>query len=488
MSIALRVRTLLCLGTFLCAVVVLAGCATYPANAPLHTYDAHAGYRFANLPPDAHNSNRLFVILAFSGGGTRAAALAYGVLEGLRDARVTVNGHTRSLLDEVDVISSISGGSFTAAYYGLYRNRIFTDFRRDVLYRPLQSQLTGLLLNPANWVRLASPTFGRIDLAAELYDDEIFHDKTFADLYASHRRPFILINATDLQAGAQFTFIQSQFDLICSNLDSFHVARAVAASSDFPVAFTPMTINNYAGSCEFHPPPWIATALDRRNLEANPRRFNRAQIAESYFATAPAAQGHVRPRRPYLHLLDGGIADNIGLRRPLTAIRSNDYAWNIPNMVNRGEIKKLVVITVDARTAPKSAVGETPRSPGLTQVIDYIASVPMANYSFDTVELLRSTFKDWSKDRKVYAQCQNYLQSACRAQMPFPPPPPLGLYDIYVGFDRIADPQQREHFRNLPTTLQLPRKDVDDLIAIGRKLLYESPAFQRLIETSRPTE
>lgn len=65
----------------------------------------------------SHRSNDVTVVLAFSGGGTRAAALAYGVLEALRDTRITLDGESQRLLDEVDLISSVSGGSFTAAYF-----------------------------------------------------------------------------------------------------------------------------------------------------------------------------------------------------------------------------------------------------------------------------------------------------------------------------------------------------------------------------------
>ena len=60
------------------------------------------------------------MILAISGGGTRAAALGYGVLEEPpRRMDVTVNGVKRRLLDEVDVISAVSGGTFPATYYAM---------------------------------------------------------------------------------------------------------------------------------------------------------------------------------------------------------------------------------------------------------------------------------------------------------------------------------------------------------------------------------
>ena len=65
--------------------------------------------------------------MTFSGGGTRSAALSYGVLEHLRDTPITIHNKKRRLLDEVDLISSVSGGSFTSAYFGLFGDRVFKD-------------------------------------------------------------------------------------------------------------------------------------------------------------------------------------------------------------------------------------------------------------------------------------------------------------------------------------------------------------------------
>src|SRR5210317_663738 len=97
----------------------LGACAHYPVNEELTSLDPEGGYRFANLD-DTDNTDKLFVILTFSGGGTRAAAFSYGVMEKLKTTTIMVDGQPRRLLDEVDVISSVSGGSFTAAYFGLF--------------------------------------------------------------------------------------------------------------------------------------------------------------------------------------------------------------------------------------------------------------------------------------------------------------------------------------------------------------------------------
>src|SRR5689334_3986446 len=81
-----------------------------PINPPLTQVQAGNEHRFEGLERWSRGKHEDLVILAFSGGGTRAAAFAYGVLETLRDVRVaTSGGRTIRLLDEVDVITGVSG-------------------------------------------------------------------------------------------------------------------------------------------------------------------------------------------------------------------------------------------------------------------------------------------------------------------------------------------------------------------------------------------
>src|SRR4249919_440823 len=130
--------------------VLAAGCAQWPATPRLEQAGA-PGYRLAEVTrPD--QSDDLFVVLAMSGGGTRAAALGYGVLEELRRTEVTVNGVKRRLLDEVDVISAVSGGTFPAAYYALRGEKTFEEFEAKVLSRNFETELVKrVVLNPVNW-------------------------------------------------------------------------------------------------------------------------------------------------------------------------------------------------------------------------------------------------------------------------------------------------------------------------------------------------
>ena len=131
-------------------VVLLVGCAHYPVNKAVKELDSTGGYVMKNVKP-AGNSNSTVMILSFSGGGTRAAAFSYGVLNELARTEVEIEGKRGRLLDQVDLISGVSGGSFTAGYYGLFGDRIFEDFETKFLKKNIQGALAvRTFLNPIN--------------------------------------------------------------------------------------------------------------------------------------------------------------------------------------------------------------------------------------------------------------------------------------------------------------------------------------------------
>jgi len=144
----------------LCLSLLLTSCAHRPINAHLRAYTPETGYYF-HTHPRTNNSDDMLFILSFSGGGTRAAALACGVLEELAKTRITQAGKPRRLLDEVDAISSVSGGSVTAAAYALYGDAAFAQLETNFLKRNVQGALVSRTANPFNWCKLLSATYGR---------------------------------------------------------------------------------------------------------------------------------------------------------------------------------------------------------------------------------------------------------------------------------------------------------------------------------------
>jgi predicted acylesterase/phospholipase RssA len=263
-------------------------------------------------------------------------------MEALRDTTIDWKGQRKRLLDEVDIISSVSGGSFTAAYYGLHRDGLFDGtFEQTFLKRDVQGDLLKKTINPVSWFKLAGASFGRSDLAVEYHNENLFNHSTFQQLIDTGTRPFIMLNATDMTTGRQFPFIQDQFDLMCSDLAALPVARAVATSSAFPGLLTPLTYQNHAGSCDYREPRWVDLAL--RDRVEDPDRANVAEARRSYYQSNPFT-----PRRRYVHLIDGGVADNIGLRGVLDALQSTDSSYSLLRRINDEKIEKLVVILVNA--------------------------------------------------------------------------------------------------------------------------------------------
>ena len=59
--------------------LLLVGCATRPSNPPLARYDHSYGYRVSNWQAERGDSE-FGLVVAMSGGGTRAAAFSYGIL------------------------------------------------------------------------------------------------------------------------------------------------------------------------------------------------------------------------------------------------------------------------------------------------------------------------------------------------------------------------------------------------------------------------
>jgi NTE family protein len=457
---------------------VVASCAHYPSTAPtpvaaLSGPSAHAGYRFENFPARGKNSDSIFVILTFSGGGTRAAALAYGVLLELARTQIDTGTHARSLLDEVDVISTISGGSFAGAYYALYGRDSLNTFETRFLDWNAESKLKRQLLTPTLF-RLASPSFSRSDLAAETWDERLFHGATYARLVARGERPYLIINATDIALGAPFSFTQEQFDPLCDDLARFPIARAVAASSAFPGLLTPITIENHAGRCAFSRPQWALSALRDSHINADAYR-----AAKDYLSYSDSSA------RPYVHLMDGGPSDNLGVRPILRALESNARDLGVLGLQANARISRLIVIVVNARTSELSNIGKNPNPPGLFGVLMAAAGTPFDNYSNESLSRLEEISENRRLGRiEIYCYNEVLKRSPWRGRLrPLSLLPPIDI--VNVTLDDVADPATRDSLLRVPTSFSLPSETVALIRDTARQLMRENTEFQTVLQALR---
>ncbi|MFO0689825.1 MAG: patatin-like phospholipase family protein [Myxococcota bacterium] len=426
------------------------GCRTYfPVNDPLARVDAGTGYR-GRLRWSPDRSNELLVIVAFSGGGTRAAAFAYGVLEGLEQTRVSLGGREVSLFDEIDHVTGVSGGSFTAAYLGLHGRGIFADFEERFLRRDVQGALILQLFTPWNWVLLASPFFERSDMIAHYYDRILFEGATFADL-AARKGPVIQINATDLATGSPFSFLQDQFDFLCSDLSTYPVSRAVAASSAVPGPMSPLTLRNFAGQCGFVPPTWIGEAIASQRTFS--RQYVNAMNLDSYTR---------RKSRRFIRLIDGGVSDNLGVRGPFESTLLQ-LAPHAARREDFGPLRHMVLVLVNAATAPEVEWEAIDAAPALFDIIDQTTTVQINRYTLETIELLRATFESWKEVAGAW-------------------PDPVGFHLVEVDLTKPADPAERLYLNALPTSFRLDGEAVDRLRTAGRDALAADPEFRALVD------
>jgi NTE family protein len=434
--------------------LLVSGCTSYGVidNKPLLPAEGRPGYTLGDFAKNLdRHSEELTLALAFSGGGTRAAALSYGVMQELRDTRVRINGAERSLLEAISLISSVSGGSFTSAYYGLYGNRLFEDFEARFLRRNIEGALLRGFLNPLQWFS----SHDRTEMAVGYYQQTLFGNATFADLMRKDA-PLILINSSDLASGARFSFVQEYFNLLCSDLTSFPLARAVTASSAVPVVFDPVVVENYDG-CARNVPAWL-TAAQRRDSD-NP---NLAMIVQGDVAY----ENKVAHR--YAQFVDGGITDNLGLRAMLDAIELVGGARQYQQSLGVPAPRRIAIISVNASADTPMGIGATPRSPSIENTLNAVTNIQLHRYNVATLQQMQQSLARWA----------GQLSS---------PERPVSPYFIQLSFEGVPDGPLRHFLNEIPTSFTLSTEQVDRLIVTGRELLRNNAEFQRLVASLQGT-
>ena len=457
----------------LLSIFMLAGCASRPINERITQADPSAGYRpYLLMPKRVNNDPGTLFILAFSGGGTRAAALSYGVLEELRRTDILVDGQRRALIDEVDIITGVSGGSFTALAYALYGDRLFSEYEQRFLKRDVQGELVARSLNPLNWWKFIGGSAGRSELAAEYYDEILFDGATYADLLTK-QAPVAIANGTDISSGFRFSFFQNDFDLLCSDLNKVRLSRAAATSSAVPVVLSAVTLDNYGGTCGYEYPAWVQEVARSEGRVRPSARAVKRYLEMKEFQNSKD--------RPYIHLVDGGVADNIGMRGVLEALEAVGASATFRGEIGFGAIRRVVVIVVNSRSAPVTDWDRKEDPPGTIDQLLKASGVPIDRYSFETIELMKDKEEIYGLRRDVQilqARLAGATAAEAEAKSPFPK---LTLHLMDISFDAIGEPAERERFFNMPTTFVLPAADVDRLREIAGRLLRQSEDYQLLL-------
>jgi NTE family protein len=515
----------------------LSGCA-HVTNVPLCTAKVHSAgacefdhdpkstYRFAPRP-----DKETLIIVTLSGGGTRAAALAFGTLKMLATlppVKDAYDNHAKSLLDQVDIISSVSGGSVTAGWYALKGQDGLTESDPEGngrLWNFLNSKLTGKLawqaLNPWTLGRYTFTPYTRSDVLADFFDARLFGKATYDTVLQRYKsepnQPYVILNATDLGHETIFPFTQGRFDLLCSDIRPYRLADAVAASANFPLAFSALGVENYSG-CEVQstnswrndgPPQWLNyyRGFDSPPGNAiNSARLNEVRSARLGWDYLDSPKQGNQDR--YLHLLDGGVADNLGMRSTLAI---EDDPARVPSLYLRlglsrrpdgyQNIRRILYVVVNARTRDPGALDKSEMPPGeirtalrmsdtlldsstladqdyLIAELEAIANGPEANSDstggFTTVQSTDASDCDLAHPpHGAFVSCKAEAQPRHA-----PPGRHLKFYVASVDFEMIPDKDCRDRAWLLPTNWGLERNQIEGLRDLAQVILSRSPELR----------
>ena len=330
--------------------------------------------------------------------------------------------------------------------------RSSTRFERDFLLVDFQAGLIRDALMPTTLYKLTSPWWGRSNSFAEQLDG-VFRGVTFADLH--QRRPQLLVTATDLTSGAPFEFTPEQFALICSELGSVPLSFAVAASSSVPLLLSPMTLRNYAGGC---PEPARSSAAESAGANLSARLLD--LIAASYRDSK---------ERPYIHLVDGGVVDNLGVRGLLErTLAGGSFEASFKGLPS-GSVRHIVLISVNSERDTAERIDGSDRVPGNFQVMDALVFGAGARLTIETSVMVDDVARRMNDALKVE-----------RGRKGSPFAADAEVHVINIGLRQLKDPELRRTLLQVPTALTILPIQVRQLQLAGREVLRESPAYQRL--------
>ena len=444
--------------------VWLGGCASLgiadPDNQPI---TGNAQEAFASSRTDPIRGDDVLVGLAFSGGGTRAAAFAHGVLSEIDQTTVRTRTGTHSLLDNVGFVSGVSGGAVTAAYYGLKKRAALADFREKFLIRNAEAGLN-TSIDPLSLVKALGGGVNDVKIFSRWLNENVFDGATFAD-FRKTPGPRVWINASDIYNRTPFIYGEATFIALCSNLATYPIADAVAASAAVPIVFTPQVIKTYTGGCTDKPPEWLEKAHN------NP---NTAPILKAF---ADALYSYHDGKTKYVKLLDGGLVDNFGLSG-FTISRLSARTPHEPlSPVQAVRLRRSIVILVDSGRAPSGDWVKTVEGPSGTELIMAAADTAVQASVRSSYTAFERIMMDWQRQliawrcglspqlRKQYGAPANWN---CRD---------LKIFVNRVGFDQLGA-QRAAALNAVDTRLKLPIDQVDAVIAAGRDSLRINPTFR----------
>ena len=449
----------ICISAMLCA-----GCAStgnLPFNKPVVALDDAPPPRAVNL---ARGGTMLG--LAFSGGGTRAAAFSYGVLKEVEATAVQLPGQQpTSLYDHISFISGVSGGSVLAAYVGVKNREALSDFREKFLLKDAEEDL----FTRKSVINLSRALGGGVNEASHFtgwLDENLYHGATLGD-FDRTARPRIYIYASDIYNSQPFVFSRTTFQALCSDYDSYPVSQAVAASAAVPFLFSPIVVESFAQDCRQPLPAWVEQGAKRQDSAT----------------TKAVAQALKRYRDAsvmrYVKLVDGGVTDNFGVSGFIVDHQQGNTAYAPLTEEQAVQLERALVLVVNAGQEPAGNWARTLEGPSGVELAGAVTDTMIKSSSRAAFDAFGQTFKLW-RDELVRWRCSlpSARVQALRGSLKGWNCANVKFYVSEVAFDQMG-PERAKELSAIPTRFKLPQEQVDTLIAAGREALQKNQQFQQ---------
>jgi NTE family protein len=186
-------------------------------------------------------------------------------------------------------------------------------------------------------------------------------------------------------------------------------------------------------------------------------------------------------RRPYIHLVDGGVSDNVGMRGVLDVLELLEALHDAGQPTPLDHVQRIIVFVVNSLSTPPTAWDEREMSPGTLDILLKAAGTPIDHYSYEAVELLKDISARWESGRRIrdLAGCSSNQTSPVCAALRIPQ---AEVYAIDVSFAALPDKAERDYLNQQPTSFVLPAEAVDRLRDAAGTIILASPEFQRLLK------
>ena len=384
------------------------------------------------------------------------------------------------LTEDVKLISSVSGGSVTAAWFGLRRGPGHWDgdldgLRNDFLTKDNMATLELDAVNPITWFGLVTGQITRIEAEEALFNTQLYHDAPLAALNQPGK-PYIVLNATDMAGGETFAMVPRRFDDVCSKYDLLPIATAVSASAAFPILLTPVAFQDLfqwlpgqIAQRRMDPGRSVAAAISAKPVHAlsEPGRVQGRALFQRFAARSQPLPAHRLP-------LFSRWRARRQSRNPVIALGA-DCALRrcqVLRAINEGKIRKLVVIVVNARSDPPNKLYQQPQQPGLVGQIQAVTSVPIDANTANSETALSALLGELAQ-----------AAAGGTGQAKFAG---MRIYGITVDYDQIpADtPAHRRISRygqDVPTSWTLTPPQLQVTEEAGRFLLRRHPCYRALL-------